>query len=133
MVRERNAQWLKTLPDLLQRGGTFVLVGVAHLPGPDGLVAGLRARGFSIESIELPAGTGCEHDSEKSDRGRWDYVIERVACALARCAAIGRVVEGIVPWCDRTAAQSRARQMHLCNFCRNPHHFHDILSVGADR
>ncbi|MGZ2749942.1 TraB/GumN family protein [Burkholderia stagnalis] len=58
MVRERNAQWLKKLPDLLQSGGTFVLVGVAHLPGPDGLVAGLRARGFAIKSIELPAGTG---------------------------------------------------------------------------
>ncbi|MDN7638086.1 TraB/GumN family protein [Burkholderia cepacia] len=58
MVRHRNAEWLKALPGLLENGGAFVLVGVAHLPGADGLIAGLRARGFAVEPILLPAGSG---------------------------------------------------------------------------
>lgn len=58
MVQYRNDQWMKKLPGLLATGGSFVLVGVAHLPGPDGLIARLRALGFAVEPIELPAGNG---------------------------------------------------------------------------
>ncbi|KVT52594.1 hypothetical protein WK54_20015 [Burkholderia ubonensis] len=58
MVRHRDAEWMKTLPGLLDSGATFVLVGASHLLGPDGLIARLRARGFVVRPIELPAGSG---------------------------------------------------------------------------
>ena len=58
IVQHRNAEWLKTLPGLLENGGVFVLVGASHLPGADGLIAGLRARGFTVTPILLPAGSG---------------------------------------------------------------------------
>lgn len=58
MVRHRNEEWMKTLPGLLENGGAFVLVGASHLPGADGLISGLRARGFTVVPILLPAGSG---------------------------------------------------------------------------
>ncbi|WDD90242.1 TraB/GumN family protein (plasmid) [Burkholderia sp. FERM BP-3421] len=58
MVRDRNSLWMKSLPDLLEAQRSFVLVGASHLPGSDGLVALLRARGFTINAIELPTGSG---------------------------------------------------------------------------
>ncbi|VWC74314.1 hypothetical protein BLA50215_00795 [Burkholderia lata] len=58
MVKHRNEQWMKKLPALLAEGGSFVLVGAGHLPGPNGLIASLRSHGFSIHPIQLPAGSG---------------------------------------------------------------------------
>ncbi|WP_429538012.1 TraB/GumN family protein [Paraburkholderia youngii] len=47
-----------TLPPLLDEGGAFVLVGVGHLPGRDGLIELLRARGYTVTPVTLPAGRG---------------------------------------------------------------------------
>ncbi|MBK3844175.1 TraB/GumN family protein [Paraburkholderia aspalathi] len=58
MVGERNAAWMQTLPPLLDAGGAFVLVGASHLPGRDGLIALLRQRGYTVQLVQLPAGTG---------------------------------------------------------------------------
>ncbi|MDN7926922.1 TraB/GumN family protein (plasmid) [Burkholderia cenocepacia] len=58
MVKHRNEQWMKKLPALLTQGGSLVLVGAGHLPGPDGLIGDLRSHGFSVNPIELPAGSG---------------------------------------------------------------------------
>jgi len=58
MVRRRNINWMKTLPPLLDQGGAFVLVGVAHLSGRAGLIAMLRMRGYSVRPVKVPAGTG---------------------------------------------------------------------------
>jgi hypothetical protein len=58
MVRERNAAWMRTLPPLLDAGGAFVLVGAEHLPGRDGLITLLRQRGYTVQPVQLPAGTG---------------------------------------------------------------------------
>ncbi len=50
LVVQRNQRWRKTLEHLLEGHENFlVVVGAAHLVGPDGLVALLRARGFSVE------------------------------------------------------------------------------------
>jgi len=41
----------RALP-LLQRGGAFIAVGAAHLPGRDGLLALFEKAGYNIETIE---------------------------------------------------------------------------------
>lgn len=58
MVRERNLNWMRTLPPLLDAGGAFVLVGAEHLPGRDGLIILLRKRGYTVQPVQLPAGAG---------------------------------------------------------------------------
>lgn len=61
ILTDRNAAWLPRLEALLQSpaaarpaGPTFVLVGAAHLCGPDGLLALLRSKGYAVEHL-LPA------------------------------------------------------------------------------
>lgn len=56
MVHERNRAWLPALITYLNEGRSVVLVGAAHLPGPDGLISLLRSAGYSVEPIMLPAG-----------------------------------------------------------------------------
>jgi uncharacterized protein YbaP (TraB family) len=58
MVRQRNALWMTRLPALLDEGHVFILVGAAHLPGPDGLIARLQALGYRVSPVWLPAGSG---------------------------------------------------------------------------
>lgn len=50
---ERNQAWLPRLEQRLKDGGgdTLVVVGALHLLGPDGVVDGLRARGYKVERI----------------------------------------------------------------------------------
>ena len=48
----RNRNWLPLLEALFDRPGrAFVVVGAAHLIGPDGLIAMLRARGYQLEQM----------------------------------------------------------------------------------
>ncbi len=50
LLVERNRNWLPRLEALFaRRGRTFVVVGAAHLVGPDGLLGMLKARGYSVE------------------------------------------------------------------------------------
>jgi len=50
LLVERNRNWLPKLEALFtRRGHAFVVVGAAHLVGPDGLLAMLRAKGYSVE------------------------------------------------------------------------------------
>jgi uncharacterized protein YbaP (TraB family) len=52
LLVERNRAWLPKVEGYLSRHGhTFVVVGAAHLVGPDGLVAMLRARGYQVEQM----------------------------------------------------------------------------------
>lgn len=52
LLVERNRNWLPRLEALFARQGhAFVVVGAAHLVGPDGLLAMLKARGFSVEQM----------------------------------------------------------------------------------
>ena len=48
----RNRNWLPRLDALLTRNGrTFVVVGAAHLIGPDGLLAMFRAKGYKVDQL----------------------------------------------------------------------------------
>lgn len=52
LLVERNQNWLPKIDVLLSRQGrAFVVVGAAHLVGPDGLLALLKARGYRVEQL----------------------------------------------------------------------------------
>jgi len=47
----RNVVMADRLDEYLKRGGTFVAVGAAHIPGPKGIVALLRSKGYSVTPV----------------------------------------------------------------------------------
>ena len=48
----RNRNWLPQIEALFARSGrAFVVVGAAHLIGPDGLIAMLKAKGYQLEQM----------------------------------------------------------------------------------
>lgn len=52
-VRQRNRVWTKALEgELAGSGVAMVAVGALHMAGDDGLVAQLRARGFTVERVQ---------------------------------------------------------------------------------
>ncbi len=52
LLVDRNRNWLPKIDQLFGRGGdSLVIVGAAHLVGPDGLLAQLRAKGYTIEQL----------------------------------------------------------------------------------
>tara|TARA_R110000824_G_scaffold318073_2_gene505320 strand:+ start:61084 stop:61875 length:792 start_codon:yes stop_codon:yes gene_type:complete len=52
MLSDRNNKWLLDIEAMLEDSDTeFILVGVAHLVGQDGLVQQLRARGYQVEQL----------------------------------------------------------------------------------
>ncbi len=52
LLDARNKAWLPQIERFLARGKPcFVVVGAAHLGGPGGLLALLRAQGFQTEQL----------------------------------------------------------------------------------
>jgi uncharacterized protein len=52
MLVDRNRDWLPRIDALFTRPGrAFVVVGAAHLVGPDGLIAMLRSLGYTVEQL----------------------------------------------------------------------------------
>jgi uncharacterized protein YbaP (TraB family) len=52
LLINRNRNWLPKLDALLTRKGrAFVVVGAAHLVGPDGLLAMFRAKGYKVDQL----------------------------------------------------------------------------------
>ena len=49
MVTQRNTLFVVRIRELLPLGRVFVAVGAQHLPGPDGVLEGLRRAGFTVE------------------------------------------------------------------------------------
>lgn len=51
-LTDRNRKWIPEIEEYLESGKTyFVVAGAAHMGGPQGLVAILRARGYHIEQL----------------------------------------------------------------------------------
>jgi uncharacterized protein YbaP (TraB family) len=52
LLVERNKNWMPKLEALFaRRGHAFVVVGAAHLVGPDGLLAMFKAKGYVLEQL----------------------------------------------------------------------------------
>lgn len=52
LLTDRNRAWIGRIDTLLHSGAhPFIAVGAAHVSGPDGLVALVRARGWKIEPV----------------------------------------------------------------------------------
>jgi uncharacterized protein YbaP (TraB family) len=52
LLVERNKNWIPQIEALFaRRGRALVVVGAAHLVGPDGLIAMLKAKGYTIEQL----------------------------------------------------------------------------------
>jgi uncharacterized protein len=50
LLVDRNRNWLPQLESFFtRRGPAFVVVGAAHLVGPDGLIAMLKSKGYAVE------------------------------------------------------------------------------------
>ncbi len=54
LVKDRNNEWMKTLPGLVQNSKQFIAVGALHLAGPYGLVAQFKNFGYTVTPIKLP-------------------------------------------------------------------------------
>jgi hypothetical protein len=65
LLAERNRAWLPRLAGLLRSDQPqLVIVGAAHFPGPDGLLALLKACGFELVPVaEVAAATPADKDS----------------------------------------------------------------------
>ncbi|MDO5666092.1 MAG: TraB/GumN family protein [Bacteroidia bacterium] len=50
--KNRNIEWLKVLPNIMQEKSSFIAVGCLHLVGEDGLIEGLRELGYTVEPIK---------------------------------------------------------------------------------
>lgn len=52
LIDKRNSLWMKKLPGLIQAKSSFIEVGVAHLPGENGLINLLRKQGYTVENVK---------------------------------------------------------------------------------
>jgi uncharacterized protein len=53
LIDNRNQNWLKQLPALLNQQSCFVAVGCLHLVGDNGLIIQLRLMGYTVEPFPL--------------------------------------------------------------------------------
>lgn len=63
LLTERNTRMVQRMDSLMHvEESAFFLIGAAHLPSPDGLIMGLRAKGYRVEPVHgtnvLHEGTG---------------------------------------------------------------------------
>ncbi|WP_423068166.1 TraB/GumN family protein [Devosia sp. CN2-171] len=70
LLTDRNARWVKPLETLLATDDrSLVIVGAAHLVGPDGVPALLRDRGYTVERVDQSP-TGAPSATEDRDLRR---------------------------------------------------------------
>ena len=49
LIYNRNADWLRLMPAIMQARPTLFVVGAGHLPGDRGVLEGLRKMGYKVE------------------------------------------------------------------------------------
>ena len=52
IIYNRNANWLKMMPQMMSEKSTFFAVGAAHLVGEKGVLTGLRKAGYQVEGVK---------------------------------------------------------------------------------
>lgn len=53
LLKNRNLQWMKTIPSLLKKESQFIAIGALHLAGEFGLVTQLRNAGYTVTPVKL--------------------------------------------------------------------------------
>lgn len=53
LVKQRNEDWMKVIPDLVRNKSCLIAVGYLHLKNKCGLIEELRKIGFLVEPVEL--------------------------------------------------------------------------------
>lgn len=51
MSIERNIFWMDKMVSIIEQQPTFIMIGVAHLPGKKGVINLLRKKGFIVQPI----------------------------------------------------------------------------------
>lgn len=51
LFTDRNKKWIPTIERTAKEKATFFAVGAGHLPGPDGVLALLRQRGYTVKAL----------------------------------------------------------------------------------
>lgn len=52
LINDRNANWIKLMPQIMKDKATFFAVGAGHLPGDKGVLALLKNAGYTIEGVK---------------------------------------------------------------------------------
>lgn len=52
LIYSRNDNWMKQMPEIMKQKATFFAVGAGHLPGERGLLAQLKAAGYTVEGVK---------------------------------------------------------------------------------
>lgn len=52
LIYNRNAEWIKQMPDIMKQKATFFAVGAGHLPGDKGVLALLQKAGYTVEGVK---------------------------------------------------------------------------------
>lgn len=51
-LTKRNQNWVKALPELINRTSSLIAVGAGHLAGPQGLIVLLKSKGYQVEPVK---------------------------------------------------------------------------------
>ena len=52
LIYNRNANWLKVMPQIMKEKSTFFAVGAGHLVGDKGVLTGLKNAGYTVEGVK---------------------------------------------------------------------------------
>ncbi|MCH5229209.1 MAG: TraB/GumN family protein [Muribaculaceae bacterium] len=51
ILYKRNRDWMERLPAIIDETPSFIVVGALHLAGPEGIIQGLKNRGYTLTPI----------------------------------------------------------------------------------
>ena len=51
LLIERNKNWAEALPEMIRNESSLIAVGAAHLPGENGIIELLRAKGYAVKPV----------------------------------------------------------------------------------
>ena len=51
MLTQRNKNWIKVMPELMNKSSVFFAVGAGHLVGLKGLINSLRELGYTVKPV----------------------------------------------------------------------------------
>ena len=52
LIYDRNANWVKLMPEIMSAKPTFFAVGAGHLPGDKGVLQLLQSAGYTVEALK---------------------------------------------------------------------------------